>query len=253
MPTPVKTVDKSEVERFAGNAAEWWNQRGPFATLHQITPIRLAYLREEILRHFGGDPRSPRPFAGVSVVDIGCGGGLVAEPLTRLGASVTGVDPGAENIAAAEAHALAQRLPIEYRAGTSHDLVAEGRQFDCVVALEVIEHVPDVDSFLASCAALVRPGGLVMFSTLNRTAKAFALLIVGAEYILRWLPRGTHRWDRFVTPEEMDSAFRRTGLTPTGQRGMVLNPLNGAWRLDDGDLDVNYFAAATKPSGQQPG
>ena len=240
-------VDKAEVERFAGHAAEWWDPHGKFAPLHHITPTRLAYLREEMLRHFGGDVRSPRPFSGVSVVDIGCGGGLVSEPLARLGATVTGVDPGPENIAAAQAHATAQRLPITYRAGTSHDLASEGRQFDCVIALEVIEHVPDIDAFLKSCAALARPGGLVLLSTLNRTAKAFALLIVGAEYILRWLPRGTHRWDRFITPREMDDALCRTGLTPAGQRGMVLNPLAGAWRLDDDDLDVNYFAAATKP------
>jgi 2-polyprenyl-6-hydroxyphenyl methylase / 3-demethylubiquinone-9 3-methyltransferase len=249
---PVDKVDKAEVARFAGHAAEWWDSHGKFGPLHHITPTRLAYLRAEMLRHFGGDVRSPRPFSGVSVVDIGCGGGLVAEPLARLGARVTGVDPGAENIAAAETHAAAQRLPITYRVGTSHDLVAEGRQFDCVIALEVIEHVPDIGAFLASCAALARPGGLVLLSTLNRTAKAFALLIVGAEYVLRWLPRGTHRWDRFVTPAEMDDALSAAGLRPLSQRGMVLNPLAGTWRLSDDDLDVNYFAAAAKPEAAPP-
>jgi 2-polyprenyl-6-hydroxyphenyl methylase / 3-demethylubiquinone-9 3-methyltransferase len=241
----VETVDKVEVERFATVATEWWNPRGSFAALHAITPIRLSYIREQLLSHFGGDARSSRPFAGLSVVDIGCGGGLVAEPLARLGASVTGVDPGEENITAARSHASAQDLAISYRVATSFDLVREGQQFDCVIAFEVVEHVPDVPAFLQSCAALARPGGLVLLSTLNRTAKSFALLIVGAEYVLRWVPRGTHSWRRFITPAELDEGLRTSGLTPAGHRGMTLSPLAGTWRLAD-DLDVNYFAAATK-------
>ncbi len=239
-------VDKVEVERFAGNAADWWNPRGKFRPLHEITPIRIAYIRQQVLLHFGCDEGAVKPFSGLSFVDIGCGGGLVAEPLARLGGDVTGVDPGAENIAAAEAHAAVQGLPISWRTGTSHDLAAEGRRFDCVIAFEVIEHTPDPDGFLASCAALLRPGGLALISTLNRTVKSFAMIIVGAEYILRWVPRGTHRWDRFVTPAEMEASLRRAGLEPQGHRGMSLNPLSGAWTLT-GDTDVNYFTAATKP------
>jgi 2-polyprenyl-6-hydroxyphenyl methylase / 3-demethylubiquinone-9 3-methyltransferase len=243
----VETVDKGEVERFAGTAGAWWDLRGPYAALHAITPVRLGYIRQMLLGQFGGDAGSPRPLTGLSVVDIGCGGGLVAEPLARLGANVTGVDPAAENIAVAKSHSALQGLPIDYRAGTSFDLVSEGLQFDCAIAFEVIEHVPDTAAFLASCAALVRPGGLVLLSTINRTAKSFALMIIGAEYVLRWIPRGTHRWDRFVTPAELDDGLRGCGLAPAGHRGLALNPLTG-WRLT-GDVDVNYFAAATKPDG----
>lgn len=243
----METVDKIEVERFAGQAPEWWDPHGNFRTLHRITPVRLAYIREQTLRHFALGEQGIKPLSGLSVVDIGCGGGLVAEPLARLGAAVTGIDPGAENIAAAMAHAETRGLSIDYRAGTSHDLVAEGRQFDCVIAFEVIEHVPDPAGFLASCAALARPGGLVSLSTLNRTAKAFALAIVGAEYLLRWLPRGTHRWDRFIAPAEMEELMRKAGLEPTGHRGMSPDLLTGEWRMSD-DMDVNYFTAATKPS-----
>jgi 2-polyprenyl-6-hydroxyphenyl methylase/3-demethylubiquinone-9 3-methyltransferase len=243
---PVDTVDKTEVERFAEHAAEWWNLRGKFRSLHEITPVRCAYIRAEVLRHFGRAEGMVKPFSGLSFVDIGCGGGLVAEPLARLGGAVTGVDPGPDTIAAARSHAEAQGLAIAYRAGTSYDLVAEGAQFDCVVAFEVIEHVPDPNAFLASCAALVRPGGLVLLSTLNRTAKSFALAIVGAEYVLRWLPRGTHRWERFLTPAEMEEGLRRADLQPQGHRGMTLNPLARAWELT-GDTDVNYFTSAAKP------
>jgi 2-polyprenyl-6-hydroxyphenyl methylase/3-demethylubiquinone-9 3-methyltransferase len=242
----VETVDKVEVERFTAQAAEWWDPRGKFRTLHQITPVRLAYIREQALPHFGRDEHTIRPFSGLSFVDIGCGCGLVAEPLARLGATVTGIDPGPENVAAAKAHADISGLSIDYRITTSHDLVAEERQFDCVIAFEVIEHTPDPQAFLESCAALARPGGLVLLSTLNRTAKAFALAIAGAEYVLRWLPRGTHRWDRFVTPAEMEDGLRKSGLEPSGHRGMNLNPFGGEWRLGD-DTDVNYFTAASKP------
>ena len=246
------SVDKVEVQRFAGNAAEWWDPRGQFGPLHRITPCRITYIRKQVLRHFAREVGAAKPFSGLSFVDIGCGGGLVAEPLARLGGAVTGVDPGAENIAVARNHAEAQGLPIGYRAGTSHDLVAEGLQFDCVIAFEVIEHVPDPQAFLASCAALVRPGGLVLTSTLNRTAKSFALAIVGAEYVLRWLPRGTHRWDRFVTPAEMEDGLRKAGLEPSGHRGMTLSPLTGTWRISN-DTDVNYFTAAAKPELTQRG
>jgi 2-polyprenyl-6-hydroxyphenyl methylase/3-demethylubiquinone-9 3-methyltransferase len=241
------TVDKVEVQQFSEKASEWWKADGAFATLHAIGPTRLTYIRQSMLGHFGRNVRDVRPFSGLSLVDIGCGGGLVSEPLARLGAAVTAIDPGEENIAAARAHAAAQGLAIDYRACTSEELAAEGRQFDGVVALEVLEHVPDVGAFLRSCAALLRPGGLLLVSTINRTAKSYALMIVGAEYVLRWVPRGTHRWDRFITPAELDDAFRSAGLSPGGHCGMALNPLTGAWGLSDGDLDVNYFACATRP------
>lgn len=239
-------VDKVEVQQFTEKASEWWNPDGDFATLHAIGPARLTYIRQALLAHFRLDTRAVKPFAPLSIADIGCGGGLVCEPLARLGARVTGIDPGPENIAAAQAHASAQGLGIDYRAGTSFDLAAEGRLFDCVTAFEVLEHVPDIDAFTRSCAAILRPGGLLLVSTINRTAKSFALMIVGAEYVLRWVPRGTHRWDRFVRPAELDAALGAAGLVPGGHRGLVLSPLHG-WRLS-GDVDVNYFASATRPA-----
>jgi 2-polyprenyl-6-hydroxyphenyl methylase/3-demethylubiquinone-9 3-methyltransferase len=242
----MNNVDKTEVERFGAIAAEWWDPRGKFRPLHQVNPVRLAYLREQIVAHLGRDGREAKPFAGLAILDVGCGGGLISEPLARLGATVTGLDPAEENVAVARAHAAGQGLAIEYIAGTTDDLGRAGRQFDCVCALEVVEHVPDVTEFLKSCTALIRPGGLFLTATLNRTAKSYALAIVAAEYVLRWLPRGTHQWSRFVTPDEMRGHMLAAGLDPLGERGMVYNPLSGAWSLS-GDCDVNYLAAATRP------
>lgn len=242
---PVDPVDKLEVERFGQQAGAWWDPRGPFRPLHEITPLRLAYIREQAVRHLGLKDGA-KPLSDLKAADIGCGGGLVSEPLARLGADVTSVDPAQENIVAAQAHARAQGLTIAYQTGTSYDLAGEGRVFDIVVAFEVIEHVPEPNRFLASCAALLRPGGLLLLSTLNRTAKSYVLAIIGAEYILRWLPKGTHRWDRFVTPEEMDAGLHQCGMTRLDHRGMALNPLSGRWRLST-DTDVNYFTAAMKP------
>ncbi len=241
------TLDASEVRRFGDLAAEWWDPKGKFRPLHKLGPARLAFIRQEIVRHFARAHGGLRLFDGLSVLDIGCGGGLVSEPVARLGATVTGIDPAPENIAAASAHAASQVLAIDYRACRVEDLVADGRTFDCVLCLEVVEHVPDVAAFLSECAKLVRPGGLMILSTINRTVKAYALAIVGAEYILRWLPVGTHQWERFVTPDELARHAAAAGLAISHREGLVYNPLTDAWSLS-ADLDVNYMASAGRPA-----
>jgi len=240
------TMDEREVERFRVLAAKWWDPHGEFAPLHAIGPERMRFLREQLVRQFRRDDSAARPLAGLRIADIGCGGGLVSEPLARLGAGVTGIDPAEENVAAARAHAVASGLEIDYRAARVEELASEGAQFDAVIALEVVEHVPDVRAFAGVCAQIVRPSGMMLLSTINRTARAFALAIVGAEYVLRWLPRGTHQWDRFVTPEELGSALRAGGLRVVDTRGLTFNPLTREWRLSD-DIGVNYFMSAAKP------
>jgi 2-polyprenyl-6-hydroxyphenyl methylase/3-demethylubiquinone-9 3-methyltransferase len=240
-----KTLDAEEVARFARIAGAWWDANGPFKPLHRINATRLTYIRNQLCRKFGRDSKSAGSLEGLAVLDIGCGGGLVAEPLTRLGAKVTGIDPAAENIEAAKAHADGAGLDIDYRAHTAEQMAASGAQFDAVLLLEVIEHVPDVPEFLKKVARLVKPGGMMIASTLNRTLKAYALAIIGAELILRWLPLGTHNFERFVTPDELKIALRGAGLTPIDTTGMVYNPLADAWRLSR-DSDVNYFAAAVR-------
>jgi 2-polyprenyl-6-hydroxyphenyl methylase / 3-demethylubiquinone-9 3-methyltransferase len=240
------TLDPSEVERFAQMAAEWWDPQGNFKPLHELGPTRMQYLRDEIMQHFKRASLD-QPLDRLRILDIGCGGGLVAEPLARMGATVTGIDPGADTIAAARAHSVAQGLHIDYRAARIEDLVAGQETFDVVTCLEVVEHIPDVSAFLATCAQAVRPGGLLIVSTLNRTLRSYALAIVGAEYVLGWLPRGTHDWNRFVMPDEMAIYFKRGGLQPPRFRGLVLDPIGNRWLLS-GDTGVNYFAAAGKLS-----
>lgn len=239
------TLDREEVARFARLGGEWWDPNGPFKPLHRISPVRLTYLRDQLCAHFGRDPKQGKSLEGLSLLDIGCGGGLVCEPLARLGAGVTGIDPGAESIEAAKAHAEAGGLEIDYQAATAEELAARGQSYDAVLLLEVVEHVPDVPALLKAIAPLVRPGGLMILSTLNRTLKAYALAIVGAEYILRWLPIGTHQWDRFVTPGELRSALAGAGLMLTDTTGMIYDPFADEWRLGR-DTDVNYFATATR-------
>jgi len=241
------TLDADEVDRFARLASEWWDTRGKFRALHRIGPARLTFLRDEMLRHFARAPSGMRPLEGLGILDVGCGGGLISEPLARLGARVTGVDPAVENIEAARRHAAGAGLDIDYRAGRVEELAAEGREFDAVVCLEVVEHVPDPAAFLATCATLVRPGGLMLLSTLNRTLKAYLLAIIGGEYVLRWLPVGTHQWDRFVTPEELARHLRAAGLAAPAVKGLVYNPLSDVWSVG-GDTDVNYLASAAKPA-----
>jgi 2-polyprenyl-6-hydroxyphenyl methylase/3-demethylubiquinone-9 3-methyltransferase len=244
-PGSTTTLDAKEADRFAKLAGEWWDANGPFKPLHRINPVRLSYIRDQLGRKFGRDKAAASSLAGLTVLDIGCGGGLVAEPLARLGAKLTGIDPAPETIEAAKAHAQDARLDIAYRATTAEALAKEGGAFDAVLLLEVVEHVPDVPLLLRLVASLVQPGGVMILSTLNRTLKAYALAIIGAELILRWLPLGTHNWNRFVTPEELRGALRGAGLTLTDLTGMVYNPVADEWRLAR-DIDVNYFATAVR-------
>jgi 2-polyprenyl-6-hydroxyphenyl methylase/3-demethylubiquinone-9 3-methyltransferase len=239
-------VIDEEVRRFAALGGEWWNPAGPMAALHRLNPTRLAWLRETILAHFGRDARAAAPpLAGLSLLDIGCGGGLVAEPLARMGADVTGLDPAPESISVARAHAEATGARLSYRAGLVEDLVAEAARFDVVTALEVVEHVADLRAFVAAAAALAKPGGLVLASTLNRTLKSFALAIVGAEYVLGWVEKGTHRWEQFVTPEELAAALEAAACRETERRGVVYDLPRRDWRLSS-EVSVNYFMAARK-------
>jgi 2-polyprenyl-6-hydroxyphenyl methylase/3-demethylubiquinone-9 3-methyltransferase len=239
------TVDTAEVERFAALAEEWWDPEGKFRPLHRLNPVRLAFIRDRLCARFGRDPTKPRPLAGLKVIDIGCGGGLVAEPLARLGAHVAAIDASERNIGVARTHAEGQGLAIDYRFATAADIVAAGETFDAVVSLEVIEHVADRAAFVKDCADLVAPGGLLILATLNRTAKAFALGIVGAEFILRWLPVGTHDWRKFVRPSELAADLRRAGMRLADLKGISYNPLSDRFSLS-ADIDVNYLAVAER-------
>ena len=245
--TVTATLDPGEIDRFARLAGEWWDTRGKFRALHRIGPARLTFLRDEMRRHFALSAAGMRPLCGLSILDVGCGGGLICEPLSRLGAQVTGLDPAEENIEAARRHADGQNLEIDYRAGRVEDLARNGRVFDAVVCLEVVEHVPEPGAFLKACAVLVRPGGLLLLSTLNRTIKAYVLAIIGGEYVLRWLPVGTHQWERFVTPDELSRHLLAAGLQAPLIRGLVYNPLADTWSIGS-DTDVNYMASAAKPA-----
>jgi 2-polyprenyl-6-hydroxyphenyl methylase/3-demethylubiquinone-9 3-methyltransferase len=238
------TADRDEIERFAAHP-DWWEPGGSFRALHRLNPVRLDFVRGEFLRHFGRDSRSVRPFDGLSLADIGCGGGLASEPMARLGFRVTGVDAGAEGIAIARDHAAASGLAVDYRVATAEHLAAEGARFDAALALEIIEHVADREAFFAALGALVRPGGILIGATLNRTARSFALGIVAAEYGLGWVPRGTHEWSRFPRPSEFVLGLRRNGFRTVRLAGLSYSPLNDAWTVTD-DLSVNYMLAAVR-------
>lgn len=248
---PASTIDDAEVARFSAIADEWWDERGKFAPLHRLNPTRIAYLRDRIIHHFAAETlahgESATPLANLSLIDIGCGGGLIAEPMARLGATVTGIDASPTNINVADLHAKAGGVNVAYRATTAEQLALEGAQFDVVLALEIIEHVADIDLFYDAITALVRPGGLIILSTLNRTAKSYAMGIIGAEYVLRWVPRGTHTWAKFVRPSEMAQALTRRGFAVADTTGLVFSPRSWSFSLNPKDLDVNYLMAATKP------
>ena len=245
-PAEPTTIDPDEVRRFAALAGMWWNPDGPMRPLHKLNPTRLAWIKNGICAQFGRDPGDPRALAGLHILDVGCGAGLVCEPLARLGATVVGIDPAAKNIEAARVHAEAGGLAIDYRMATAETLAAASESFDVVLILEVVEHVADVTLFVNSAALLVRPGGLLVASTINRTLKAYALAIIGAEYVLRWLPRGTHSYDKLVTPDELDAALRHAGLAPRDRTGVVYAPLTDRWVLSR-DMDVNYMMTAARP------
>jgi 2-polyprenyl-6-hydroxyphenyl methylase / 3-demethylubiquinone-9 3-methyltransferase len=239
------TVDADEVERFSALASEWWDPRGKMAVLHKFNPVRVGYIRDQAVGHFGRDGKALDCLDGLRILDIGCGGGILCEPLARLGAAVVGADPSEANIAAARQHAEAMELAIDYRCTTAEALADLEERFDIVLAMEVVEHVANVRLFVERCAEMVKPGGLMFVATINRTLKSFALAIVGAEYVLRWLPRGTHQWDKFVTPNELEIALEQAGLAVLDEKGVIYNMLADRWQIS-GDTDVNYMLAAEK-------
>jgi 2-polyprenyl-6-hydroxyphenyl methylase / 3-demethylubiquinone-9 3-methyltransferase len=237
------SIDPAEVEKFSKMAAEWWNPKGKFGVLHVFNPVRLTYIKEQVTARKGLDPHARAPFAGLRFLDIGCGGGLLSEPMARLGAEVVGVDPSEKNIKTASVHAQEQDLAISYRVGTAEDLATAGEKFDVILNMEVIEHVADPAAFTKSCCAMLKPGGLMFVATLNRTAKSFALAIVGAEYVLGWLPKGTHQWEKFITPDELKGWLSENGAQVKAESGVTFHPLANEWRRSK-DLNVNYMVVA---------
>ena len=240
------TIDQAEVDRFSAMAAEWWNPQGKFRPLHKFNPVRLTYIRDHVATHFCRDPKSHKPLAGLRLLDIGCGGGLLCEPMARMGADVLGADASRTNIEVASIHAEQSGLNVRYEAVTSEELAARGERFDIVLNMEVVEHVSDVELFLTSCAEMVKPGGLMFVATINRTMKARALAIIGAEYVLRWLPRGTHQYEKLVRPEEIETPLSALGLNVIDRTGVFYNPLQDQWNLSR-DMDVNYMMLMERP------
>ena len=241
------TIDQIEVDRFSAMAAEWWSPTGKFRPLHKFNPVRLAYLRDRICENYGRDPRAARPLAGLRILDIGCGGGLLSEPVARMGATVIGADPSEKNIGIASTHARQSGVEVDYRAVTAEQLAEAGETFDVVLNMEVVEHVADVNFFMTTCAGMVRPGGMMFVATINRTMKAMALAIIGAEYVLRWLPRGTHQYEKLVRPEELEAPINASGMSICDRTGVFFNPIQNQWNLSK-DMDVNYMMVAKRPA-----
>ena len=241
------TIDPAEVAKFEAMAAEWWDPQGKFKPLHMLNPCRLDYVTRQIAAEFDRDLTAPQPFAGLRLLDIGCGGGLLSEPMARLGAQVVGADAAEGNLPVARVHAEQSGLTIDYRHTTAEALAAAGERFDVVLNMEVVEHVADPLAYLTACHDLLKPGGLMICSTLNRNPKSYAVAIFGAEVVMRWLPRGTHDWRKFITPDELDAMIRDAGLDPVDRTGMVFNPVLWRWSLSARDLSVNYVTASTVP------
>ena len=241
------TVDPAEVAKFEAMAAEWWDLDGKFKPLHMMNPVRLGYITEQIAAEFGRDLNDDAPLKGLRILDIGCGGGLLCEPMCRLGAEVVGVDAAERNIPVAQAHARQSGLNIDYRHTTAEAMAAAGEQFDIVLNMEVVEHVADPQTYLTACQQLLKSGGLHICSTINRNPKSFAVAIVGAEWVMRWLPKGTHEWHKFITPDELYSLIQTAGLKPVDRKGFVFNPILWSWSISDRDLSVNYVTAAVNP------
>ena len=248
MQTHQTTVDPSEIAKFEAMAAEWWDPNGKFKPLHMLNPCRLDYITSQIAAEFDRDLKTAGAFAGLRILDIGCGGGLLAEPMARLGAEVVGADAAERNIPVAQVHAEQSGLTIDYRHTTAEDMAAAGEQFDVVLNMEVVEHVADPLSYLTACRQLLKPGGLHICSTINRNPKSFMMAIVGAEHVMRWLPKGTHEWSKFITPDELFDLMRDAGLDPVDRKGFVFNPITWSWKLSDRDLSVNYVTASLNPA-----
>jgi 2-polyprenyl-6-hydroxyphenyl methylase/3-demethylubiquinone-9 3-methyltransferase len=242
------TVDPGEIAKFEAMAAEWWDVNGKFKPLHMLNPCRLDYINAQIAAEFERDLKQNKPYAGLRILDIGCGGGLLSEPMARLGAEVVGADAAERNIPVARVHAAQSGLEIDYRHTTAEALAADGEQFDVVLNMEVVEHVADPQSYTDACAALLKPGGLMICSTINRNPKSYAMAIIGAEHVMRWLPKGTHEWSKFITPDELFAFISQSGLEPVDRTGFVFNPFTWSWRLSDRDLSVNYVTASLKPA-----
>lgn len=244
MQTATSTIDDGEIAKFEAMAAEWWDPDGKFKPLHMLNPCRLDYITNQIATEFDRDLGTPAPFEGLRILDIGCGGGLLCEPMARLGAEVVGADAAERNIPVARIHAEQSGLEIDYRHTTAEAMAAAGERFDVVLNMEVVEHVASPPAYLAACKALLREGGLHVCSTINRNPKSYAMAIFGAEVVMRWLPRGTHEWSKFITPDELFTLLRDAGLNPVDRKGFVFNPLTWSWSLSDRDLSVNYVTAA---------
>ncbi|MFT5785496.1 MAG: 2-polyprenyl-6-hydroxyphenyl methylase/3-demethylubiquinone-9 3-methyltransferase [Ascidiaceihabitans sp.] len=242
------TVDPLEVAKFEAMATEWWDPNGKFKPLHMLNPCRLDYINSQIAGEYDRDLSAPDAFKGLRILDIGCGGGLLSEPMARLGAEIIGVDAAERNIPVAAAHAAQSGLNIDYRHTTAEAMAANGERFDVVINMEVVEHVADPLAYLTACQELLKPGGLHICSTLNRNPKSYGFAIIGAEHVMRWLPKGTHDWNKFITPDELFDLLSQSGMEPVDRLGFVFNPLTWAWRLSDRDLSVNYVTASTKPA-----